>query len=146
MALTASDTASAELIAARIMAGRKGPAGLRNNKELPAKLRDALGDSNEAVVPFSLDTKGHRLHIGEFDGYVSLGSMSVTRVRHGWMDDHVHTQFKVHPQFKHYTLSAGNESLDFFMGDIRIDNGWEDAFNLQRQRAVVRILTEGVAL
>lgn len=141
MALTASDTASAELIAARIMAGRKGPAGLHNNKELPAKLRDALGDSNEAVVPFSLDTKGHRLHIGEFDGYVSLGSMSVTRVRHGWMDDHVH------PQFKHYTLlSAGNESLDFFMGDIRIDNGWEDAFNLQRQRAVVRILTEGVAL
>jgi hypothetical protein len=140
MALTASDTASAELIAARIMAGRKGPAGLRNNKELPAKLRDALGDSNEAVVPFSLDTKGHRLHIGEFDGYVSLGSMSVTRVRHGWMDDHVHTQFK------HYILSAGEESLDFFMGDIRIDNGWEDAFNLQRQRAVVRILTEGVAL
>ena len=140
MALTASDTASAELIAARIMAGRKGPAGLRNNKELPAKLRDALGDSNEAVVPFSLDTKGHRLHIGEFDGYVSLGSMSVTRVRHGWMDAHVHTQFK------HYILSAGEESLDFFMGDIRIDNGWEDAFNLQRQRAVVRILTEGVAL
>ena len=140
MALTASDAASAELIAARIMAGRKGPAGLRNNKELPAKLRDALGDSNEAVVPFSLDTKGHRLHIGEFDGYVSLGSMSVTRVRHGWMDDHVHTQFK------HYILSAGEESLDFFMGDIRIDNGWEDNFNLQRQRAVVRILTEGVAL
>lgn len=140
MALTASDTASAELIAARIMAGRKGPAGLRNNKELPAKLRDALGDSNEAVVPFSLDTKGHRLHIGEFDGYVSLGSMSITRVRHGWMDAHVH------PQFKHYKLSAGEESLDFFMGDIRIDNGWEDAFNLQRQRAVVRILTEGVAL
>lgn len=140
MALTASDTASAELIAARIMAGRKGPAGLRNNKELPAKLRDALGDSNEAVVPFSLDTKGHRLHIGEFDGYVSLGSMSITRVRHGWMDDHVPTQFK------HYKLSAGEESLDFFMGDIRIDNGLEDAFNLQRQRAVVRILTEGVAL
>lgn len=140
MALTASDTASAELIAARIMAGRKGPAGLRNNKELPAKLRDALGDSNEAVVPFSLDTKGHRLDIGEFDGYVSLGSMSVTRVRHGWMDDHVPTQFK------HYILSAGEESLDFFMGDIRIDNGLEDAFNLQRQRAVVRILTEGVAL
>lgn len=140
MALTASDTASAELIAARIMAGRKGPAGLRNNKELPAKLRDALGDSNEAVVPFSLDTKGHRLHIGEFDGYVSLGSMSITRVRHGWMDAHVHTQFK------HYKLSAGEESLDFFMGDIRIDNGLEDAFNLQRQRAVVRILTEGVAL
>lgn len=140
MALTASDTASAELIAARIMAGRKGPAGLRNNKELPAKLRDVLGDSNEAVVPFSLDTKGHRLHIGEFDGYVSLGSMSVTRVRHSWMDDHVHTQFK------HYILSSGEESLDFFMGDIRIDNGWEDAFNLNRQRAVVRILTEGVAL
>lgn len=140
MALTASDTASAELIAARIMAGRKGPAGLRNNKELPAKLRDALGDSNEAVVPFSLDTKGHRLHIGEFDGYVSLGSMSITRVRHGWMDDYVTTQFK------YYKLSAGEESLDFFMGDIRIDNGLEDAFNLQRQRAVVRILTEGVAL
>ena len=140
MALSATETAAPELIAARIMAGRKGPAGLRNNKELPAKLRDVLGDSNEAVVPFSLDTKGHRLHIGEFDGYVSLGSMSVTRVRHGWMDAHVHTQFK------HYILSAGEESLDFFMGDIRIDNGWEDAFNLQRQRAVVRILTEGVAL
>ena len=140
MALSATETAAPELIAARIMAGRKGPAGLRNNKELPAKLRDVLGDSNEAVVPFSLDTKGHRLHIGEFDGYVSLGSMSITRVRHGWMDAHVHTQFK------HYILSAGEESLDFFMGDIRIDNGWEDAFNLQRQRAVVRILTEGVAL
>lgn len=140
MALTASDTASAELIAARIMAGRKGPAGLRNNKGLPAQLRDALGDSNESVVHFSLDTKGHRLHIGEFDGYVSLGSMSVTRARHSWMDDHVHTQFK------DYMFSAGEESLDFFMGDIRIDNGWEDAFNLNRQRAVVRILTEGVAL
>lgn len=140
MALTASDAASAELIAARIMAGRKGPAGLRNNKELPAQLRDALGDSNEAVVPFSLDTKGHRLHIGEYDGYVSLGSMSVKRGRYGWMDVHVH------PQFKHYRLRAGEESLDFFMGDIRIDNGWEDAFNLNRQRAVVRILTEGVAL
>ena len=105
--------------------------------ELLARKRS--GDSNEAVVSFSLDTKGHRLHIGEFDGYVSLGSMSVTRVRHSWMDDHVHTQFK------HYILSTGEESLDFFMGDIRIDNGWEEQFNLQRQRAVVRILTEGVA-
>ena len=140
MALSATETAAPELIAARIMAGRKGPAGLRNNKGLPAQLRDAIGDSNEAVVHFSLDTKGHRLHIGEFDGYVSLGSMSVTRVRHSWMVDHVHAQFK------HYILSAGEESLDFCMSDIRIDNGREDAFNLQRQRAVVRILTEGVAL
>ena len=140
MALTASDAASAELIAARVMAGRKGPAGLRNNKDLPAQLRAALGEDDEAMVPFSLDTRAHRLHIGKFDGYVSLGSMSVTRVRHSWMDNHVH------PQFRHYLLSAGDESMDFFMGDIRIDNGWEDAFNLNRQRAVVRILTEGVAL
>lgn len=140
MALTHTDTASAELIAARIMAGRKGPAGLRNNKELPRQLNAAFGEDNEVVVTISLDVKGHKIHIGEFDGYVPLGSMFVTRVRHGWMDAHVH------PQFKHYKLSAGNESLDFFMGDIRIDNGWEDAFNLQRQRAVVRILTEGVAL
>ena len=140
MALSATETAAPELIAARIMAGRKGPAGLRNNKGLPAQLRDAIGDSNEAVVHFSLDTKGHRLHIGEFDGYVSLGSMSVTRVRHSLMVDHVHTQFDG------YILSAGEESLDFCMSDIRIDNGREDAFNLQRQRAVVRILTEGVAL
>ena len=32
------------------------------------------------------------------------------------------------------------------MGDIRIDTWWEEQFNLQRQRDVVRILTEGVAL
>ena len=140
MALTATDTASAELIAARIMAGRKGPAGLRNNKELPAQLRDALGDADEVVVTFSLDVKGHKIHIGEVDGYVPLGDMSVTRVRHRWMDAHVHTQFK------HYSLSSGDESLDLVMGDIRIDIGWKDQFNLQRQRAVVRILTKGVAL
>lgn len=140
MALSATETAAPELIAARIMASRKGPAGLRNNKDLPGQLKAALGEDNEVVVTISLDVKRHKIHIGEFDGYVSLGSMSVTRVRHSWMDDHVHTQFK------HYILSAGEESLDFFMGDIRIDNGWEDAFNLNRQRAVVRILTEGVAL
>ena len=141
MALSATETAAPELIAARIMASRKGVAGLRNNKELPRQLQAALGEGNEVVVTISLDVKGHQLHIGEFDGYVSLGKMTVKRKRYRWMDN-----FGTQPQFKHYSLSAGEESLDFFMGDIRIDKGWEDQFNLQRQRAVVRILTEGVAL
>ena len=141
MALTASDAASAELIAARIMASRKGTAGLHNNKDLPRQLNAALGEDNEAVVTISLDVKGHKIHIGEFDGYVTLGKMTVKRKRYRWMDN-----CGPHPQFKHYSLSAGEESLDFFMGDIRIDKGWEEQFNLQRQRAVVRILTEGVAL
>lgn len=140
MALTATDTASAELIAARIMAARKGPAGLHNNKELPAQLRDALGELDSAVVPFSLDMKAHKLRIGEHEGCVLLGHMDVTRTRFDWMDDHVH------PQFKHYALRAGEEKTDLFMSDIRIDNGWENSFNLQRQLAVVCILTEGVAL
>ena len=141
MALSATETAAPELIAARIMASRKGPAGLRNNKDLPGQLKAALGEDNEVVVTISLDVKGHKIHIGDFDGYVPLGKMTVKRKRYRWMDS-VGTQ----PQFKHYSLSAGGESIDLFMGDIRIDNGREDGFNLQRQRAVVRILTEGVAL
>lgn len=141
MALTATATAAPELIAARIMASRKGTAGLHNNKDLPRQLKDALGEDNEVVVTISLDVKGHKIHIGEFDGYVPLGNMTVKRKRYRWMDS-CGTQ----PQFKHYSLSAGDESVDLFMGDIQIDKGWEEQFNLQRQRAVVRILTEGVAL
>ena len=141
MALTATATAAPELIAARIMASRKGTAGLHNNKDLPRQLKDALGEDNEVVVTISLDVKGHKIHIGEFDGYVPLGNMTVKRKRYRWMDT-CGTQ----PQFKHYSLSYGDESVDLFMGDIRIDKGLEEQFNLQRQRAVVRILTEGVAL
>lgn len=141
MALTATATAVPELIAARIMASRKGTAGLHNNKDLPRQLKDALGEDNEVVVTISLDVKGHKIHIGEFDGYVPLGNMTVKRNRYRWMDN-CGTQ----PQFKHYSLSYGDESVDLFMGDIRIDKGLEEQFNLQRQRAVVRILTEGVAL
>ena len=141
MALSATETAAPELIAARLMASRKGAAGLHNNKDLPRQLKDALGEDNEVVVTISLDVKGHKIHIGEFDGYVPLGNMTVKRKRYRWMDN-CGTQ----PQFKHYSLSYGDESVDLFMGDIRIDKGWEEQFNLQRQRAVVRILTEGVAL
>lgn len=141
MALTDTATAVPELIAARIMASRKGTAGLHNNKDLPRQLKDALGEDNEVVVTISLDVKGHKIHIGEFDGYVPLGNMTVKRNRYRWMDN-CGTQ----PQFKHYSLSYGDESVDLFMGDIRIDKGLEEQFNLQRQRAVVRILTEGVAL
>ena len=141
MALSATETAVPELIAARIMASRKGTAGLHNNKDLPRQLKDALGEDNEVVVTISLDVKGHKIHIGEFDGYVPLGNMTVKRKRYRWMDN-CGTQ----PQFKHYSLIYGDESVDLFMGDIRIDKGWEEQFNLQRQRAVVRILTEGVAL
>ena len=140
MALSATETAVPELIAARLMASRKGPVGLRNNKDLPGQLKAALGEDNEVVVTISLDVKRHKIHVGEFDGYVTLGNMTVKRKRYRWMDDHVH------PQFKHYRLIHGDESVDLFMGDIRIDKGWEEQFNLQRQRAVVRILTEGVAL
>ena len=139
MALTATATAAPELIAARIMASRKGTDGLHNNKDLPRQLEDALGEDNEVVVTISLDVKGHKIHIGEFDGYVPLGNMTVKRKR--WMDN-CGTQ----PQFKHYSLSYGDESVDLFMGDIRIYTWWEEQFNLQRQRDVVRILTEGVAL
>ena len=141
MALTATAAAAPELIAARIMASRKGTAGLHNNKDLPRQLKDALGEDNEVVVTISLDVKGHKIHIGEFDGYVPLGNMTVKRKRYRWMDN-CGTQ----PQFKHYSLSYGDESVDLFMADIRIDKGLEEQFNLQRQRAVVRILTEGVAL
>ena len=141
MALSATETAAPELIAARLMASRKGPAGLRNNKDLPSQLKTALGDGNEVVVAISLDVKGHKIHIGEFDGYVTLGNMTVTRKRYRWMDN-----CGIHPQFKHYSLIHGDESVDLVMGDIRIDKGLEKQFNLQRQRAVVRILTEGVAL
>lgn len=141
MALTATETAAPELIAARIMASRKGTAGLHNNKDLPSQIKAALGEDNEVVVTISLDVKGHMIHIGEFDGYVALGKMTVKRERYRWMDS-CGTQ----TQFKHYSLSYGDESVDLFMGDIRIDKGWEEQFNLQRQRAVVRILTEGVAL
>ena len=141
MALSATETAAPELIAARIMASRKGPAGLHNNKDLPRQLKAAFGEDNEVVVTISLDVKGHKIHIGEFDGYVTLGNMTVKRKPYHWMDN-CGTAF----QFKHYNLSAGDESVDLFMGDIRIDNGREDHFNLQHQRAVVRILTEGVAL
>ena len=141
MALSATETAAPELIAARLMASRKGAAGLHNNKDLPRQLKDALGEDNEVVVTISLDVKGHKIHIGEFDGYVPLGNMTVKRKRYGWMDN-CGTQ----PQFKHYSLIYGDESVDLFMVDIRIDMGWEEQFNLQRQRAVVRILTEGVTL
>ena len=141
MALSATETAAPELIAARIMASRKGPAGLHNNKDLPRQLQAAFGEDNEVVVTISLDVKGHKIHIGEFDGYVTLGNMTVKRKRYRWMDN-----CGTRPQLKHYSLSAGDESVDLFMGDIRIDKGLEDGFNLQRQRAVVRILTEGVAL
>ena len=141
MALSATETAAPELIAARLMASRKGPVGLRNNKDLPGQLKAALGEDNEVVVTISLDVKGHKIHIGEFDGYVPLGNMTVKRKRYRWMDN-----CGTHPQFKHYRLIHGDESVDLFMGDIRIDKGWEEQFNLQRQRAVVRILTEGVAL
>lgn len=141
MALTATATAAPELIAARLMASRKGAAGLHNNKDLPRQLKDALGEDNEVVVTISLDVKGHKIHIGEFDGYVPLGNMTVKWKRYRWMDN-CGTQL----QFKHYSLIYGDESVDLFMGDIRIDKGWEEQFNLQRQRAVVRILTEGVAL
>ncbi len=142
MALSATETAAPELIAARIMASRKGVAGLHNNKDLPRQLQAALGEDNEVVVTISLDVKRHKIHVGEFDGYVPLGNMTVKRKRYRWMDNY----FGTHPQFKHYSLSHGDESVDLFMGDIRIDMGWEEQFNLQRQRAVVRILTEGVAL
>ena len=141
MALSATETAAPELIAARIMASRKGVAGLHNNKDLPRQLQAALGEDNEVVVTISLDAKRHKIHVGEFDGYVTLGNMTVKRKRYRWMDN-----CGTHPQFKHYRLSHGDESVDLFMGDIRIDKGWEEQFNLQRQRAVVRILTEGVAL
>ncbi len=141
MALTATATAAPELIAARLMASRKGAAGLHNNKDLPRQLKDALGEDNEVVVTISLDVKGHKIHIGEFDGYVTLGNMTVKRKPYRRMDN-CGTQL----QFKHYSLSAGDESVHLFMGDIRIDKGLEEQFNLQRQRAVVRILTEGVAL
>lgn len=141
MALSATETAAPELIAARLMASRKGPAGLRNNKDLPRQLQAALGEDNEVVVTISLDVKRHKIHVGEFDGYVTLGNMTVRRKRYRWMDN-----CGIHPQFKHYRLTHGDESVDLFMGDIRIDRGWEEQFNLQRQRAVVRILTEGVAL
>ena len=141
MALSATETAAPELIAARIMASRKGTAGLHNNKDLPRQLKDALGEDNEVVVTISLDVKGHKIHIGEFDGYVTLGKMTVKRKRYRWMDN-----CGTHTQFKHYRLSYGVGAVDLFMGDIRIDKGREDNFNLQLQRAVVRILTEGVAL
>ena len=141
MALSATETAAPELIAARLMASRKGPVGLRNNKDLPGQLKAALGEDNEVVVTISLDVKRHKIHVGEFDGYVPLGKMTVKRKRYRWMDN-----CGTHPQFKHYRLIHGDESVDLFMGDIRIDKGWEEQFNLQRQRAVVRILTEGVAL
>ena len=141
MALSATETAAPELIAARLMASRKGPAGLRNNKDLPGQLKAALGEDNEVVVTISLDVKRHKIHVGEFDGYVPLGKMTVKRKRYRWMDN-----CGTHPQLKHYRLIYGDESVDLFMGDIRIDKGWEEQFNLQRQRAVVRILTEGVAL
>ena len=141
MALSATETTAPELIAARIMASRKGVAGLRNNKELPRQLKAALGEDNEVVVTISLDAKRHKIHVGEFDGYVTLGNMTVKRKRYRWMDN-----FGTHPQLKHYSLSHGDESVDLVMGDIHIDMGWEEQFNLQRQRAVVRILTEGVAL
>lgn len=137
MALTASDAAAAELIVARIMASRKGTAGLHNNKDLPRQLNAAFGEDNEVVVTISLDVKGHKIHIGDFDGYVPLGKMTVKRRRYRWMDN-----CGTHPQFKHYRLSYGDESIDLFMGE----KGCEDHFNLQRQRAVVRILTEGVEL
>ena len=136
MALSATETAAPELIAARLMASRKGPAGLRNNKDLPSQLKTALGDGNEVVVAISLDVKGHKIHIGEFDGYVTLGNMTVTRK----------CNYETHFQLKYYSLIHGDESVDLVMGDIRIDKGLEKQFNLQRQRAVVRILTEGVAL
>ena len=141
MALTATATAAPELIAARLMASRKGAAGLHNNKDLPRQLKDALGEDNEVVVTISLDVKGHKIHIGEFDGYVPLGNMTVKWKCYRWMDN-----CGTPTQFKHYSLIYGDESVDLFMGDIRIDKGWEEQFNLQRQRAVVRILTEGVAL
>lgn len=141
MALSATETAAPELIAARIMASRKGTAGLHNNKDLPRQLKDALGEDNEVVVTISLDVKGHKIHIGEFDGCVPLGNMTVKRKCYRWMEN-----CGIQPQFKHYSLIYGDESVDLFMGDIRIDKGLEEQFNLQRQRAVVRILTEGVAL
>ena len=141
MALSATETAAPELIAARLMASRKGTAGLHNNKELPRQLNAALGEDNEVVVTISLDVKGHKIHIGDFDGYVPLGKMTVKRKRYRWIDS-----CGTHLQFNHYSLSHGDESVDLVMGDIRIAKGWEDQFNLQRQRAVVRVLTEGVAL
>ena len=141
MALSATETAAPELITARIMASRKGPAGLRNNKDLPSQIKSALGEDNEAVVTISLDVKGHKIHIGEFNSYVTRGKMTVKRKCYRRMDN-----CGTAPHFKHYRLSAGDESVDLFMVDIRIDNGREDGFNLQCQRAVVRFLTEGVAL
>ena len=119
MALTATATAAPELIAARIMASRKGTDGLHNNKDLPRQLEDALGEDNEVVVTISLDVKGHKIHIGEFDGYVPLGNMTVKRKRYHWMDN-----CGPQPQFKHYSLIYGDESVDLFMGTSESTRGW----------------------